>query len=101
MSRQDDEEEEGFTPDELIAMLTGRCPHEVQRDRVMGLLGLAATENGGKLVLSLEKLKRMNGVAVAIHFDEEAGTATVEVLEAPTKAASTPKQTHPTTGTRH
>lgn len=100
MSRHDDEEE-GFTPDELIAMLTGRCPHEVQRDRVMGLLGLAAAEAGGKLVLSLEKLKKMNGLAVAIHFDEEAGTATVEVLEAPTKAADVPKPTHTSTETRH
>ena len=38
----DREEQEGLTADELIAVLTGKCVHEVQLGRIMGLLGLAA-----------------------------------------------------------
>lgn len=57
----DDNQEEGLTPDELVAVLTGRCVHEVQLGRLMGLLGLAAANAGGKLELKLDGLKALDG----------------------------------------
>lgn len=79
----DDNQEEGLTPDELVAVLTGRCVHEVQLGRLMGLLGLAAANAGGKLELKLDGLKALDGKGIGIAFDEKAGTATVELLDAP------------------
>lgn len=78
----DDDQEEGLTPDELVAVLTGRCVHEVQLGRLMGLLGLAAANAGGKLELKLDDLKALDGKGIGIAFDEKAGTATVELLDA-------------------
>lgn len=79
----DDNQEEGLTPDELVAVLTSRCVHEVQLGRLMGLLGLAAANAGGKLELKLDDLKALDGKGIGIAFDEKAGTATVELLDAP------------------
>lgn len=78
-----DEDQQGLSPDELVAILTGRCVHEVQLGRLMGLLGLAAANAGGKLELKLDGLKLLDGKGIGIAFDEKAGTATVELLDAP------------------
>lgn len=97
----DREEQEGLTADELIAVLTGKCVHEVQLGRIMGLLGLAANA-GGKLQLKLDGLKALDGKGIGIAIDEAAGTATVELLDAP-RAEGEPKiePTHPASTPRH
>lgn len=100
--KNDREEQESLTADELIAMLTGKCVHEVQLDRIMGLLGLAAANAGGKLQLKLDGLKGLNGKGIGIAIDEAAGTATVELLNAP-RVEGGPKiePTHPASTMRH
>ena len=99
---RDDEQQEGLTADELLAVLTGKCVHEVQLGRIMGLLGLAAANAGGKLQLKLDGLKALDGKGIGIAIDEAAGTATVELLDAP-RAEGEPKiePTHPASTTRH
>ena len=94
----DREEQEGLTADELIAVLTGKCVHEVQLGRIMGLLGLAAANAGGKLQLKLDGLKALDGKGIGIAI----GTATVELLDA-SRAEGEPKiePTHPASTTRH
>ena len=98
----DREEQEGLTVDELIAVLTGKCVHEVQLGRIMGLLGLAAANAGGKLQLKLDGLKALDGKGVGIAIDEAAGTATVELLDAPRAEGELKiEPTHPASTTRH
>lgn len=75
------EKEEGLTADELLGLLTGRSAHEVQFHRVMGVLGLAALQAGGKLELKLDGMKDLDGRGIAISIDERSGTATVEVMD--------------------
>ena len=72
-------EEEGLTADELLGLLTGRCAHEVQLHRVMGVLGLAALQAGGKLELKLDGMKDLDGRGIAISIDERSGTGTATV----------------------
>ncbi len=72
--------DEGLTHDELIAAITGQCVHEVQVNRVMGLLGLIALANGGKVTLSLEGLDALENKGIDIRLDQKANTATVEVV---------------------
>ena len=99
----DREEQEGLTADELIAVLKDvLSKHEVQLGRIMGLLGLAAANAGGKLQLKLDGLKALDGKGVGIAIDKAAGTATVELLDAP-RAEGEPKiePTHPASTTRH
>lgn len=81
------EENEGLTADELLGLLTGRCAHEVQLHRVMGVLGLAALQAGGKLELKLDGMTDLDGRGIAISIDERSGTATVEVTDRPPEAA--------------
>ena len=98
----DREEQEGLTADELIAMLTGKCVHEVQLWRIMGLLGLAAANAGGKLLLKLNGLKALDGKGVGIAIDEAAGRATVELLDAPRGSEDVKiEPTHFASSTRH
>lgn len=98
----DREEQEGLTADELIAVLTGKCVHEVQLGRIMALLGLAAVHAGGKLELKLDGLKALNGKGVGIAIDEAAGTATVELLDAPRGGEDVKiEPTHFASSTRH
>lgn len=98
----DREEQKGLTADELIAVLTGKCVHEVQLGRVMVLLGLAAANVGGKLQLKLDGLKALNGKGIGIAVDEAAGTATVELLDAPrTEGKPKIEPTHPASTARH
>lgn len=98
----DREEQKGLTADELIAVLTGKCVHEAQLGRVMALLGLAAANVGGKLQLKLGGLKALNGKGIGIAVDEAAGTATVELLDAPrAEGKSKIEPTHPASTTRH
>ena len=98
----DREEQEGLTADELVALLTGKCAHEVQLGRVMGLLGLTAANAGGKLQLKLDGLKALDGTGISVTIDEAAGTATVELLDA-TRTDGEPKiePTHLASTTRH
>lgn len=97
---RDDEQQEGLTADELLAVLTGKCVHEVQRDRIMALLGLAAAHAGGKLELKLDGLKALNGKGVGIAIDEAAGT--VELLDAPRGGEDVKiEPTHFASSTRH
>ena len=99
---RDDDEQEGLTADELLAVLTGKCVHEVQRDRIMALLGLAAARAGGKLELKLDDLKALHGKGVGIAIDEAAGTATVELLDAPRGSEDVKiEPTHFASSTRH
>lgn len=98
----DREEQKGLTADELIAVLTGKCVHEVQLGRVMVLLGLAAANVGGKLQLKLDDLKALHGKGVGIAIDEAAGTATVELLDAPRGSEDVKiEPTHFASSTRH
>lgn len=80
-------EEEGLTADELLGLLTGRCAHEAQLHRVMGMLGLAALQAGGKLELKLDGMKDLDSRGIAIFIDERSGTAAVEVTDSPPEAA--------------
>ena len=97
-----DDEQEGLTADELLAVLTGKCVHEVQRDRIMALLGLAAAHAGGKLELKLGGLEALDGTGLSVTIDEAAGTATVELLDAPrTEGEPKIEPTHPASTTRH
>ena len=98
----DRKEQEGLTADELIAVLTGKCVHEVQLGRIMVLLGLAAANVGGKLQLKLDGLKALDGKGIGIAVNEAAGTATVELLDAPrTEGEPKIEPTHPASTTRH
>lgn len=99
----DREEQEGLTADELIAVPTGKCVHEVQLGRIMGLLGLAAANAGGKLQLKLDGLKALlDGKGIAIAIDEAAGTATVELIDVPrTEGEPKIEPTHFASTTRH
>lgn len=98
----DREEQEGLTADELIAVLMGKCVHEVQLGRIVGLLGLAAANAGGKLQLKLDGLKALEGKGISIAIDEAAGTATVELLDAHQAEGELKIElTHPASTTRH
>lgn len=91
-------EEDGLSADELLAILTGKCVHEVQLGRVMGLLGLAATQAGGKLELRLDGLRAIEGRGISIAIDERSGTAAVEVTDRPPEPANVePTHEAPTT----
>jgi hypothetical protein len=95
-------EQEGLTADELIAVLTGKCVHEVQLGHIMVLLGLAAANAGGRLQLKLDGLKALDGKCIGIAVDEAAGTATVELLDAPrTEGERKIEPTHPASTMRH
>lgn len=84
----DKKEEDGLSADKLLAILTGKCVHEVQLGRVMGLLGLAAIQAGGKPELRLDDLRSLEGRGIAIAIDERSGTATVEVTDRPPEQAN-------------
>lgn len=98
MSQHD--EDEGLTRDQLLSALTGKCLHEIQLGRIMGVLGLAAAANGGKLVLPLEGLKELDGVGIGIAIDEAAGTATVELVNG-ASSEGLPTPTHAASTSRH
>ncbi len=87
---------EDLSEDEVIAILTGKCLHEVKLGRIMALLGLAADAAGGKLELRMEDLEGLGGIAIAI--DKSTGLVTVEVMPSP--PADTPTPTHEAPPTR-
>lgn len=86
---------EDLSEDEVIAILTGKCLHEVQLGRIMALLGLAAKAAGGKLELRMADLEGLGGIAIAI--DKSTGIATVEVMPSPPEDVPTPTHEAPLT----
>lgn len=95
------EEEGELTPDEMVAILTGKCVHEVQFDRVMGLLGVVVATHGvgGKLELDLKALDKMAGRGISLVVDEAKGIATVELTDVP--PTDLPMPTHSPSTVRH
>lgn len=92
----DRNEEEGLSHDELLAILTGKCPHEIQLQRAMGMLGAVAARQGGSMTVTHEELMALTGRALKIEgFD---GGFHVSVMD---PQSETPKQpTHPAPPTR-
>lgn len=95
------EEDDKLTPDEMISILTGKCLHEVQFDRIMGLLGVAVATHGldGKLELDLKTLDKMAGRGISLVIDEAKGIATIELTDVP--PADMPTPTHSASTVRH
>lgn len=81
MSDNTEKKDGGLSADELLAILTGKCLHEVQLGRITGLLGLVALQAGGSVELRLDGLKELDGRGIAIAIDERAGTATVRLTD--------------------
>lgn len=57
MSSNREEDEQGLNGDLLLALLTGKCPHEIQLTRVMAILGaLTMRQPGGTVTVSHEEM---------------------------------------------
>lgn len=78
---QHDEDDTPLTPDEILSALTGMCTHQIQLQRVTGLLGLVAKASpGGRLRLDLKALTEMDGGALSLDMSEP-GFAVVEWVD--------------------
>lgn len=86
--------------DLLLGAMLGKCPHEVQLGRVMGVLGALVARNGGPIELETKELEGLDGRALKIEMDRVTGRVTVELLDAPPKAEE-PVHVHDAPPSRH
>lgn len=81
MSNDRNDEEQGFTPDELLALLTGKCVHEVQLTRAMAMLGALVARAGGSVTITPEEMLALSQQAISIDGGPEGFR--IEVISRP------------------
>lgn len=91
------EEDEGLSPDELMALLLGKCPHEIQLHRVMAVLGALVARQGGRMELDALELHVLGGRALRIETSPRTGKIELELMDAPAPEQKLPTHTAPST----
>lgn len=96
---RDDEHEDMSLEDLLLSALIGKCPHELQLGRVMGVLGAVVHRNGGSITLEEHELMALNGRALKIKMDRQTGKVEVEVslVDGPVEEQKQPTHAAPPT----
>lgn len=95
MNRNSDDPR-GISPEDLFALISGMCPHEIQLQRVMALLGAIVTRSGGVLTVSHEEVMSLANQGLSIE-----GSETGIVISVVDPRAEEPKQpTHSAPSTR-
>lgn len=98
MSNDRDDEREGMTlEDMLLSALTGKCPHELQLGRVMGVLGAVVLRSGGSIELDEQELMALNGRALEIEMDRATGKVSVQLVDGPADEVKQPTHVAPAT----
>lgn len=98
MSNDRNDDNEGLDlEDLLLSALTGKCPHELQLGRVMGVLGAVVHRNGGSLTLEEHELMALNGRALKIEMDRRTGKVEVSLVDGPVEEQKQPTHAAPPT----
>lgn len=83
MNSNRDDEKQGLSPDELLAILTGKCLHEVQLTLAMAMLGALVIRAGGTVTLTPEEMLALSERAISI--DGGPDGFRLEVIARPTE----------------
>lgn len=97
MNSNRDDEEQGLSPDELMALLTGKCPHEIQLHRAMAVVGALVARQGGRMELDADELLVLGGRALRIETSPRTGKIELELMDAPAPEQKLPTHTAPST----
>lgn len=93
----DHNDEEGLSPDDLLALLLGKCPHELQLHKVMAVLGAVVARQGGRMELDHEELLVLGGRAMRIETNPATGKVELELMDAPPADQKQPTHVAPAT----
>lgn len=92
-----DRDDEGLSPEDLLALLLGKCPHELQLHRVMAVLGAVVARQGGRMELDHEELLTLGGRAMRIETNSATGKVELELMDAPSAEPKQPTHVAPAT----